>query len=70
MQQLKHKNSQSLNGINKMIENINNLDSIFNTMKENTENFIKEARENYVSTLDNFEVQLNKTPNFTFEIKY
>lgn len=39
-----------------MIEDINNLDLMFNKMQVETEMLVKEARENYISTLNNFEV--------------
>lgn len=64
--QLKQKNSESLNGIKKTIEDINNLDFTFNKMQEDTEILIKEARENYISVLKNFEV-LYKQIYFVFE---
>lgn len=53
---MKQKNLQSLNEINKKIEKINNLDLTFNTIQEETESIVKEAKENYISTLNNFEV--------------
>jgi hypothetical protein len=42
-----------------MIEDINNLDLMFNKMQGETEMLVKEARENYISTLNNFEVHSN-----------
>lgn len=56
MLQLKQKNLRSLNDLNKMIDDINHLDSKFNTMKDDTEMIMEEAKENYFSTLNNFEV--------------
>lgn len=53
---LKQKNVESLNELNTIIENINHLDIKFNTMENSTEMLMKEARENYFSTLNNFEV--------------
>lgn len=49
---------QSLNKLKKIIEDINHLDSSFNTKQKDVETVIKEARENYLSTLDNVEVPL------------
>lgn len=56
MLQLKQKNLQSLNEFNKILENINHLDLNFNTMETSIEMLMREARENYLSTLNNFEV--------------
>ncbi|VVC37186.1 Hypothetical protein CINCED_3A012310 [Cinara cedri] len=53
--QLKQKNLKSLYGINKKIENINNLDLTFNTVQGEIESIVKEVKENYLSTLNNFE---------------
>lgn len=39
-----------------MIEDINNLDLTFHKMQGETEILVREARENYISTLNNFEV--------------
>jgi len=67
--QLKQKNLQSLNDLKKMIEDINHLDSKFNTMVDDMEMVVKEAKENYFLTLNNFEVlTLNNLIVFTFKI--
>lgn len=39
-----------------MIEDINNLDLMFNKVQGETKTLVREARENYISTLNNFEV--------------
>lgn len=60
---------QSLNDLKKMIEDINHLDSKFNTMVDDMEMVVKEAKENYFLTLNNFEVlTLNNLIVFTFKI--
>lgn len=58
MYQLKQKNLQSLNELNKMMDDINHLDSTFNTMQASAEMVVKETKENYISTLNNFEVSI------------
>lgn len=42
-----------------MIEDINHLDSSFNTKRVETEKKLMEAKRNYYSALDNFEVSLS-----------
>jgi len=67
--QLKQKNMRSLNDLNKMIEDINHLDSKFNTMEDETEMVVKEAKDNYFLTLNNFEVlTINNLIVFTFKM--
>lgn len=70
MFQLKQKNLQSLNELNKMMDDINHLDSTFNTMQGDAEMIVKETKENYFSTLNNFEVYtiLNNLIIFMFVI--
>ncbi|XP_025195973.1 laminin subunit alpha-1 [Melanaphis sacchari] len=53
--QLKQHNFQSLNELNKMIEDINRLDLTFSTIHGDTEELLKEARENYFSSLNKLE---------------
>lgn len=50
---------QTLNKLKKIIEDLNHLDSTFNTKLKDIEMVIKEAKENYLSTLDNVEVPLH-----------
>lgn len=54
--QLKQKNSQSLNELYQVIDDINNLDMAFNAVHGDSETLMKEAKENYYSILNNIEV--------------
>lgn len=56
--QLKQQNFESLNDLNKMIEDINHLDLTFSTIQGDTKELLKEARENYFSSLNKFEVDI------------
>jgi len=58
--QLKQQNFESLNDLNKVIEDINHLDLIFSTIQGDTEELLKEARDNYFSSLNKLEVPVYK----------
>lgn len=57
---MKHKNLQSLNELTNIIEDINQLDTTFNTKQGETEKWVKEAKENYLTTLNNIEVLVHQ----------
>lgn len=43
-----------------MVEDINQLDLTFSTIQEDTKEILKEAKENYFSSLNKFEVDIIK----------
>jgi len=49
-----------------MIEDINHLDLTFSTIQGDTEELLKEARENYFSSLDKFEVDIYRNSSVKF----
>lgn len=55
---MKQKNLQSLNELNKVIEDINRLELDFNTKHGDSEKLLNEAKENYYSILNNVEVTI------------
>lgn len=59
MLQLKQKNLQSLDELNKIIEDINKLDLAFSTVHGDSRTLMQEAKENYYSVLNDVEVTIN-----------
>lgn len=70
MLQLKQKNLRSLNDLNKMIEDINRLDTSFNRMHDDIETTVKEAKKDYFLTLNNFEVHIAKNNSIILHQNY
>jgi len=66
--QLKQQNFHSLNELNKMIEDINHLDLTFSTIHGDTKELLKEARENYFSSLNKLEVTTYKKVKYFYHI--
>lgn len=66
--QLKQQNFHSLNELNKMIEDINHLDLTFSTIHGDTKELLKEARENYFSSLNKLEVTTYKIVKYFYHI--